>query len=75
MRLAACRGIVQPVPIRPQWKQGNYPVFLIYAHRYDFKIAMVEQLDMKRRKEEIILDKKLENTLEDYINGFHLFEK
>ena len=29
------------------------------SHRYDFKIAMVEQLEMKRRKEEIILDKKL----------------
>ena len=36
---------------------------------------MVRQLDMKRRKEEIILDKKLENTLEDDINDFHLFEK
>ena len=29
------------------------------SHRYGFKIAMVEQLEMKRRKEEIILEKKL----------------
>ena len=43
------------------------------SHRYDFKIAMVEQFDIKRRKEEIILDKKLENALEDYINALYLF--
>ena len=29
------------------------------SHRCDFKTAMVEQFGMKRRKEEIILDKKL----------------
>ena len=29
------------------------------SSRYDFKIAMVEQLEMKRRKEEIILENKL----------------
>ena len=27
--------------------------------RYDFRITMVRQLEMKRRKEEIILEKKL----------------
>ena len=37
------------------------------SHRYDFKIAMVEQFEMKRRKEEIILEKNLGNALEDYI--------
>ena len=36
---------------------------------------MVEQLEMKRRKEEIILEKKIENSLEDYINALYLFEK
>ena len=30
------------------------------SHMYDFKIAMVEQLEMKHRKEEIILEKNLE---------------
>ena len=30
---------------------------------------------MKRRKEEIILEKKLENALEDYIDPFYLFDK
>ena len=29
------------------------------SHRYDFKIAMVEQFDMKHRKEDIIIEKKL----------------
>ena len=29
------------------------------SHRYEFKITMVEQLYMKRRKEDIILDNKL----------------
>ena len=45
------------------------------SHRYDFKIDMVEQLEMKRRKEEIILDNKLENELEDYIDTLYLFEQ
>ena len=36
---------------------------------------MVEQLEMKCRKEDIILEKKLENTLEDYINALYLFNK
>ena len=45
------------------------------SHRYDFKIAMVEQLEMKRRKEEIILEKKLEDELEDYIDALYSFEK
>ena len=36
---------------------------------------MVEQFEMKHRKEEIILDKKLENALEDYIDDFYLFEQ
>ena len=36
---------------------------------------MVEQFEMKRRKEEIILEKKLENPLEDYINALYLFEQ
>ena len=45
------------------------------SHRYDFKVSMVEQLEMKRRKEEIILENKLENTLEDYINALYLFEQ
>ena len=40
---------------------------------YDFKVAMVEQLKMKHRKEEIILEKKLENALEDYIDALYLF--
>ena len=43
-------------------------------HRYDFKISIVEQLEMKRRKEEIIMENKLENALEDYINDLHLFK-
>ena len=29
------------------------------SRRYNFKIAMVEQLEMKRRKEEIIMEKNL----------------
>ena len=37
------------------------------SHRYDLKIAMVEQLEMKRRKEEIILEKNLENIFFQYI--------
>ena len=41
--------------------------------RYDFKTAMVEQLEMKHRKEEIIMEKKLENSLEDYIDDLYLF--
>ena len=45
------------------------------SHRYDFKIAIVEQLEMKRRKEEIIMENKLENALEDYINDLHLFKR
>ena len=36
---------------------------------------MVEQLEMKRRKEEIIMEKKLENALEDYIDDLYLFKK
>ena len=36
---------------------------------------MVRQLEMKRRKEEIILEKKLENALEDYINVLYLFHQ
>ena len=36
---------------------------------------MVEQLEMKHRKEEIILEKNLENALEDYIDALYLFEK
>ena len=45
------------------------------SHRYDFKIPMVEQLEMKLRKEEIILEKNLENVLEDYIDAFYLLDK
>ena len=45
------------------------------SRRYEFKIAMVEQLGMKFTKEEIILEKKLENAMEDYINALYLFEK
>ena len=41
---------------------------------YDFRITMVRQLEMKRRKEEIILEKKLENALEYYIDAFYLFQ-
>ena len=44
------------------------------SHRYYFKIAMVEQFDMKRRKEDIILEKKLENALEVYIDALYLLE-
>ena len=44
------------------------------SHRHDFKISMVEQLETKRRKEEIILKKKLENVLRYYIDAFYLFE-
>ena len=29
------------------------------SHRYDFILTMVRQLEMKRRKEEIIMEKKL----------------
>ena len=36
---------------------------------------MVEQLEMKHTKEEIILEKKAENALEDYIYALYLFEK
>ena len=43
-------------------------------HKYDFKIAMVEQFKMKSRKEDIILEKKLENALEDYIDALYLFK-
>ena len=32
-------------------------------HRYDFKIAMVEQLEMKCRKEDIIMEKNIENFI------------
>ena len=45
------------------------------SQRYDFKISMVEQLEMKHRKEETILEKKLENTLEYYIDYLYLFEQ
>ena len=45
------------------------------SHRYDFKIAMVEELEMKRRKEEIILEKNLQNVLGDYINALYLFKQ
>ena len=45
------------------------------SHRYGFIIDMVEQLEMKRGKEEIILEKKLENVLKDYINALYLFEQ
>ena len=45
------------------------------SHRYDFKIAIVEQFEMKRRKEEIILEKKLENALENCIDALYLFER
>ena len=44
------------------------------SHRHDFKIAMVEQLEMKRRKKAIVLEKKIENTLENYIDALYLFE-
>ena len=44
------------------------------SHIYDFKIAMVEQFEMKRRNVDIILEKKSENSLEDYINALYLFE-
>ena len=30
------------------------------SRRYDFKTAMIEQLEMKHRKREIIMEKKLE---------------
>ena len=43
--------------------------------RFELKIAMVEQLEIKRRKEKIILEKKLETSLEDYINALYLFKK
>ena len=36
---------------------------------------MVEQLEMKHRKEEIIMEKKLENSLEDFIDALYLFEQ
>ena len=36
---------------------------------------MVRQLEMKRRKEEIILRKKLLNALEDYIDALYLFDQ
>ena len=36
---------------------------------------MVEQLEMKRRKEETILEKKLENALEYYIDDLYLFKQ
>ena len=36
-------------------------------HRYKLKIAMVKQSETKHRKEEIILEKKLENALEYYM--------
>ena len=45
------------------------------SHRYDFKISIVEQLYMKHSKEEIILEKNLENTLKDYINALYLLKK
>ena len=44
------------------------------SHRYDFQTAMVEQFEMKHRKEKIILNKKPENALEDYIDALYLFE-
>ena len=36
---------------------------------------MVEQLEIKRRKEDIILEKKLENALKCFIDAFFLSEK
>ena len=36
---------------------------------------MVEQFEMKRRKEEIILDKNPENALKYYINDLYLFNQ
>ena len=36
---------------------------------------MVEQLEMKRRKGEIIMENKLENALEDYIDALYLFKQ
>ena len=43
------------------------------SHMYDFKITMVEQFEIKLRKEDIILEKKLENASEDYIDDLYLF--
>ena len=43
--------------------------------RYDFRITMVRQLEMKRRKEDIILRKNLYNALEDYIDALYLFDQ
>ena len=43
--------------------------------RYDFRITMVRQLEMKRRKEEIIMEKKLQNALEEYIDALYLFNR
>ena len=45
------------------------------SNRYELKIAAVGQLYMKHSKEEIILEKNIENTLEDYINALYLFQK
>ena len=45
------------------------------SHRHEFKIAMVEQFEMKCRKEEIILENNLEDALEDYIDALYLFEQ
>ena len=36
---------------------------------------MFEQLEMKHRKKDIILEKKLENSLENYISDLYLFER
>ena len=36
---------------------------------------MVEQLDMEHRKENIILEKNIQNELEDYIDALYLFEQ
>ena len=36
---------------------------------------MVRQLEMKRRKEEIIMEKKLQNALEEYIDALYLFDR
>ena len=33
------------------------------SHRYEFKLTMVEQLDMKCRKEDIIMEKNIENFI------------
>ena len=59
--------------------QGSASLQAPPTHRkslmYDFRITMVRQLEMKCRKEEIIQRKKLQNSLEDYIDALYLFHK